>query len=356
MRVPKFSSVPVSFHSELKRRINEYFTSNGKTHTGDYKLYTKALILVSLFIAVYIHIVFFTPTFIPALIECLLLGALTASIGFNIMHDGAHGSFSRYKWVNELAGLTINFLGANVFLWKTKHNVIHHAYTNIDGVDDDIDARPFLRLCRTQKHRWPYKYQHLYFWFIYSWLYINWIFVSDYHKYFRRKVGEYPLKKMKMRNHVSFWAFKVIHILLFVVVPIYMVGFLPWLIGFLTVSMFAGFVLSIIFQLAHTVDDTHFPNPSKSSNSMEDEWAIHQLKTTANFAMPNKFISWFTGGLNYQIEHHLFPKVSHVHYPEISKIIQKACKDYNIEYIAYPKLFTAIASHLSYLKSVGQAA
>src|SRR5690606_23517082 len=239
---------------------------------------------------------------------------------------------------------------------KTKHNIIHHAFTNIDGVDDDIDARPFLRLCHTQKHYWPYKYQHLYFWFIYSWLYLNWVFVADYHKYFRGKVGDIPIKKMKTRNHISFWGFKALHLVMFAVIPIITVGFLPWLIGFLTMTMFAGFVLSIIFQLAHTVDDTHFPLPEQPSNRMEDEWAIHQLKTTTNFATQNKVLSSFTGGLNYQIEHHLFPKISHIYYPEISKIIRKACEDFGINYIEYPKMRLAIASHLSYLKSVGQPA
>ncbi|HLT23689.1 MAG TPA: acyl-CoA desaturase [Ignavibacteria bacterium] len=356
MHVPKFASANVSFHSELKRRTNEYFTSMGKAPTGNHKLYTKAIVLVLAFIGVYVHLVFFTPPAVIAIIECLTLGLLTASIGFNVMHDGAHGSFSRHKWLNEMAGMSINFLGASVFIWKTKHNIIHHAFTNIDGVDDDIDARPFLRLCHTQKHYWPYKYQHLYFWFIYSWLYLNWVFVADYHKYFRGKVGDIPIKKMKTRNHISFWGFKALHLVMFAVIPIITVGFLPWLIGFLTMTMFAGFVLSIIFQLAHTVDDTHFPLPEQPSNRMEDEWAIHQLKTTANFATQNKVLSWFTGGLNYQIEHHLFPKISHIHYPEISKIIRKACEDFGINYIEYPKMRLAIASHLSYLKSVGQPA
>lgn len=353
MHVPKFASTSVSFHSELKKRTNEYFQNNGISPTGNLKLYTKAIILAVSFIAIYIHLIFFTPSAIPALLECLLLGALISSIGFNIMHDGAHGSFSKKKWLNEMAGMSINFVGANVFLWKTKHNVIHHAYTNIDGIDDDIDARPFLRLCGTQKYHKVYKYQHLYFWFVYSWLYLNWVFVSDYNKYFRKKVGDLPLKEMKFKNHLSFWFFKVLHLFLFVGLPIYVVGFLPWLIGFFAVAMFAGFMLSIIFQLAHTVSDTEFPQPQQPANQMEDEWAIHQLKTTANFSMKNRFISWFTGGLNYQIEHHLFPKISHIHYPEISKIIRKACEDFNIKYIEYPKMHLAIISHLSYLKSVG---
>ena len=94
----------------------------------------------------------------------------------------------------------------------------------------------------------------------------------------------------------------------FVVLPIYMVGFMPWLIGFLVYSLLAGFVLSIVFQLAHTVEDTAFPTPDAATGRLEDEWAIHQLHTTANFATRNKIVSWFTGGLNFQVEHHLFPR------------------------------------------------
>lgn len=356
MHAPKFASTAVSFHSELKRRANEYFQSSGKKHTGNYKLYLKAIVLVIGFLGVYIHLIFFTPNPVVGILECIILGILAASIGFNVMHDGAHGSFSRRKWLNEMAGHSINFLGADVFLWKTKHNVIHHAFTNIDGVDDDIDARPFLRLCQTQKYHRIYRYQHIYFWFIYSLLYLNWVFVADYHKYFRGKVGELPLKKMKLIDHITFWASKAVFAFFFIVLPIFMVGFLPWLAGFLIAAMCTGFVLSIIFQLAHTVDDTHFPIPEGSTNRMEDEWAIHQLKTTANFATRNKFLSWFTGGLNYQIEHHLFPKISHIHYPEISKIIRQACEEFGVKYIEYPKMRKAIASHLTYLKSVGQQA
>ncbi len=354
MAIPKFTSVPNSFHSELKRRISQYFQDSGKAQTGNLSLFVKAIILFSSFIAVYIHLVFFTPPTIWAIAECLLLGFLTATIGFNIMHDGAHGSFSRYKWVNDLAALSANFLGANNFMWKTKHNVIHHAYTNIDGVDDDIDARPMLRLCETQKHHKLHRYQHLYFWAAYSLLYLYWVFVTDYKKYFLKRIGPMPIKKMSPMDHVSFWSFKVLHFGLFVLLPIYMVGFTPWLIGFLIYGLFAGFVLSIVFQLAHTVEHTHFPQPNEDTGRMEDEWAIHQLKTTANFATNNKVVSWFVGGLNFQVEHHLFPKISHIHYSAISKIIKRACEEYGITYIEYPKVSMAVASHVSFLRQMGQ--
>jgi linoleoyl-CoA desaturase len=354
MSSPKFPKIPLSFHAELKKRISDYFTQKGKPTTGNFKLYFKAILLVASFITVYIHLVFFTPLPIWAVAECVLLGCLTAAIGFNVMHDGAHGSFSPHKWINNIASNSANFLGANQYMWKTKHNVIHHTYTNIHGVDDDIEARPLLRLCDEQPHYKIHKFQHFYFWAAYSLLYIYWVFVTDYKKYFTGRIGSTPLRKMTGSEHFSFWFYKAAHAFLFVVLPILMVGAIPWLIGFLSMGLVAGFVLSIVFQLAHTVEHTHFPMPDNATNKMEDEWAIHQIKTTANFATKNKVVSWLVGGLNFQVEHHLFPRISHVHYPAISKIIKKACEDYGITYIEYPKVRLAVASHVAYLRQLGR--
>jgi linoleoyl-CoA desaturase len=354
MSSPKFPKIPVSFHGELKKRIAEYFSQKGKAQTGNFRLYLKAGILITLLLATYVHLVFFTPATVWAILESVLMGGLIASIGFNIMHDGAHGSFSKYKWVNSAASNVANFLGASQHMWKTKHNVIHHTYTNIHGVDDDIEARPFLRLCAEQEHLKIHKYQHVYFPAAYSLLYIWWIFVTDYKKYFTLRIGETPLKKLTLKEHVLFWFYKLAHVTIFVVVPIYMVGFVPWVIGFFTMALVAGFVLSIVFQLAHTVEHTHFPLPNDATGKMEDEWAIHQLKTTANFATRNKVVSWLVGGLNFQVEHHLFPKISHVHYPAISKIIKKACQEYGVQYIEYARVRTAVASHVSFLRQMGK--
>jgi linoleoyl-CoA desaturase len=354
MTRPKFSSVSTSFHSDLKKRISDYFNQVGKSTTGNYKLFIKAGIFVLSLIGVYIHLVFFTPPVFWAITECLVLGGLTAAIGFNVMHDGSHGSFSRYKWLNTMAAMTVNFLGADNFMWRSKHNVIHHTYTNIHGVDDDIEARPLLRLCSEQKFYKIHKYQHWYFWMAYSLLYMWWVFVTDYKKYFLKRIGSVPLNKMSVSEHITFWGFKLVHAFLFVALPIYLLGFQTWVIGFLIFALFAGFVLSIVFQLAHTVEHTHFPMPDEATGKMEDEWAIHQIKTTANFATKNKLISWLVGGLNFQIEHHLFPKISHIHYPAISKIIRQACIEYGITYIEYPRLRLAVASHVSYLRQMGK--
>ena len=355
MNIPKFSNIQHSFHTELKEKISDYFKEVGRSTTGNYQLFIKAVILMVSFALVYIHLVFFTPPVLWQIFESILLGGLVAAIGFNVMHDGAHGSFSKYKWLNNLAAFSLNILGGNSFMWNMKHNVIHHAYTNVDGVDDDIDIQPWLRMSKTQKRYKLHKYQHLYFWILYSLLYVFWIFVLDYQKYFKGRVGNMPVKKMKLSDHFVFWGFKAVHLFIFILLPVYMVGFGSWFISFLIFSMVAGFVLSIVFQLAHTVEHTAFPVANAETGKMEDEWAIHQIKTTANFATRNKLVSWLVGGLNFQIEHHLFPKISHVHYPAISKIIRKACEDYGIHYIEYRKVRYAVASHVAFLRQMGKA-
>ncbi|MEJ7912109.1 MAG: acyl-CoA desaturase [Chitinophagaceae bacterium] len=354
MTTPKFATVSQSFHTELKRRINSYFVETGQSVTGNIKLYSKAIILFTAFLGLYIHLVFFTPVAVLAILECVLLGCVVAGIGFNIMHDGAHGSFSKYKWVNSMAAISLNLLGGSHFMWNMKHNVIHHAYTNIDGVDDDIDIKPWMRMSTTQPKYLLHRYQHIYFWFLYALLYILWIFVLDYQKYFQRKIGGMPLKKMSASDHFIFWGFKVLHLAMFVAIPIYTIGFTGWLIGFLSFTIVAGLVISIVFQLAHTVEHTHFPMPDEVTGKLEDEWAVHQLKTTANFAPRNKVINWFVGGLNFQVEHHLFPKISHVHYPALNKIIKQACAEFDVPYIEYRRMRHAVASHVSFLKQMGR--
>lgn len=355
MAVPKFSNVPHSFHSELKRRISEYFEEVGQSTYGNYKLFIKAVILMISFVLVYTHLVFFTPNVFFAIIECIILGGVASAIGFNVMHDGAHGSFSSNKLVNRFAAFSLNILGGNSFMWNVKHNIIHHAFTNVDGVDDDIDIQPWMRMSQTQKKYKMHKYQHIYFWLLYSLFYLFWIFVLDYQKYFKSRIGNMELKKMSLSDHLVFWGFKLFHAFLFIGLPIYMLGFTSWLIGFLIFTSFAGLVLSLVFQLAHTVEHTAFPLPDEVTGRMENEWAVHQIKTTANFATQNKLICWLVGGLNFQIEHHLFPKISHVHYPKISKIIREACNEYGIEYIEYPKMRYAVASHVAFLKQMGRS-
>ena len=354
---PKFKNITgTNFHKELKHRVNNYFLTTNKKSTGNLSLYFKAGLLWTMYLALYVHVVFFTPeSNLLALVECIVMGGVTASIGFNVMHDGGHGSFSGSAFWNKIAAFSVNGLGASMLMWMNKHNIIHHTYTNIDGVDDDIEVGKLLRMCPTQERLKVHRFQHIYVWFLYTLLLISWVFATDYKKYFTKKVGSVPIKKFSTGNHIAFWAAKVFYYGIMIALPIYKVGFLPWLVGFVTLSMFAGLVLSVVFQLAHTVEETAFPIANTDTNSIENDWAIHQIQTTANFATKNKVVSWLVGGLNFQIEHHLFPKISHVHYPAISKIIKATCAEFNVKYIEYKRTRDAIVSHALYLRKMGTA-
>jgi linoleoyl-CoA desaturase len=360
MGKPKFVQPSLTFTQELKKRINEYFENNQVNKTGNRKLFSKAIILALSFIAIYVNIVFFTPSNVLAIIECMLLAVVVSSIGFNIMHDGGHGSFSSNKIINRVAAHSLDFLGGSSYMWHMKHNIIHHTYTNVEGVDDDINVEPWLRFHANQKKRSLHKYQYLYFWVFYSLLYFSWIFIGDFQKYFSKKIGSIAIGTMKTEDHFSFWMSKVCFATVFMIIPISMVGFLPWLLGFAVFVLSTGLLISIVFQLAHTVEEANFVTPLASVDTnadiIENEWTIHQLETTANFATNNKIVNWFTGGLNFQVEHHLFPKISHVHYPAISKIIKDVCAQYNVRYNEFKRTRDAILSHLRYLKLMGEMA
>jgi linoleoyl-CoA desaturase len=299
---------------------------------------------------------FLKPTALVALLLCALLGYTLACIGFSVMHDANHGSYSTKTWLNELLGLSMNAMGACAFFWKQKHNIIHHTYTNVDGIDDDIAKSPIIRQCESQKWVPAHKVQHLYLLPVYALSTLFWIFTMDFAKYFKRKIYTTDAWKMTTKNHVIFWATKILYVAFYMVLPAMVWGFGPWLAGYLLMSAAMGLTLSLVFQLAHVVECTEFESVAlDETKHVETAWAEHQLKTTANFSMDSKTVSWFVGGLNYQIEHHLFPRVSHVHYPAISKIVMEKCRQFNLPYNKYDTLSEAIASHFRMMKILGRA-
>ena len=343
------------FYQSLKSAVDQYFEAKGIKRTGDWRLYSKTIILVGTATLSYCSLLFLNLSVLPALLICALLGYTCACIGFSIMHDANHGSYSTKPWVNGLLGLSLNALGASSFFWRQKHNIIHHTYTNVDGIDDDIAKSPIIRQCESQKWVPAHKIQHLYMLPIYSLSSIFWIFIMDFKKYFSRKIYTTEAWEMNLKNHVIFWATKLSFLLFYIILPMIVWGFGPWLLGFFVFHMVMGLTLSLVFQLAHVVEKTEFENIAlDETKHVETAWAEHQLRTTCNFAMKSKIISWFVGGLNFQVEHHLFPRVSHVHYPAISKIVMEKCKEYNLPYHQYDTMSQALASHFKVMRMLGQ--
>lgn len=348
-----FNNRQQSFYATLKQEVDNYFTQNNLKPTGNGLLYFKTFLFLSLGIYLYVQLVFFTPPVWIALPLCVLLGFDMAFIGFNIMHDGCHGSYSSKKWVNELMGYSLNLLGSNSLLWKFKHNVAHHTFTNIDGHDADIVQGALLRLAPSQPLRPVHKFQHLYAIFLYGLISFAWIFAADFEKYFEKKVLSTSIQGFTLKDHIIFWVTKVFYVFAYIILPIYMLGFVPFIIGFLAVNLSLGVMMAIVFQLAHIVEIAEFEDATHANLKIEKEWAVHQLDTTVNFATHNRFLSFFLGGLNFQVEHHLFPKISHVHYPAIQKIVRETCEKYGVEYKSYPTMRAAVASHFRLMWKLG---
>jgi linoleoyl-CoA desaturase len=349
-----FNNSNSQFFQSLKNSVDKYFQENLKKKTGDRRLYTKAIILIPLAMIIYISLLVFHLPVIVGLLLCALLGLTIASIGFNIMHDACHGSYSSKKWVNNTLGLTLNAIGGNAFFWKQKHNILHHTYTNIEGADDDIAQSKLLRQSPTQKWMPIHRYQHIYLTLAYSLTLFMWVSVRDFSKYFQKRIYNTPLQPMSRREHFTFWVSKALYAFFYVILPIIVVGPLAWLIGFATMGMVLGVVISYVFQLAHAVEGPEFDTVGIEDKMIETEWAVHQIRTTANFAENNKVVSWLVGGLNFQIEHHLFPRVSHVHYPAISRIVRDHCQRFQLPYHSFPNVQMAVVSHLRTMKKLGQ--
>ena len=349
-----FAGPSSDFPVALRKRVDEYFKSNNIRQTGNWKLYSKTIILLSLCGACYGLVVFGKLPFAAMLALSVVFGLVNAGIGFGIMHDGAHGSYCQKPWLNNLMGYTLNLMGGSVFFWKIKHNVIHHNVTNIEGHDDDINLRPLMRTCEHQPYSKGHRFQHIYGLFLYGLTVIWWIYVRDFMKYFSGRIASKEIGKIPLSEHFVFWITKLYYAVVFVALPVYMMGWANAMTFYLTSSFVMGFALAIVFQLAHVVESTKFPMPANSANKIEHDWFYHQFATTANFATENPLITWYTGGLNFQVEHHLFPKISHVHYPALRKIVKSVCADYGVPYNEYPTMASAVNSHFSFLKELGK--
>jgi linoleoyl-CoA desaturase len=315
----------------------------------------KTVFYLGIWAAAYILLVtvdFNTPV---TLLLWLIIGFFSAFIGLNICHDAVHGSLSSNKHVNKVLGMVFNLVGANAYTWHIMHNIVHHTYTNIEGHDEDIQSTPLLRMSPHQKLRPVHKKQHWYAFAMYGFASLSWVFVKDYVKFFKKKIGNYENKKHPPVEYFNLFFFKGLYYFLFLVVPLIVLNFTWWqvLLGFLLMHYVEGYTLAIIFMLAHVVEETHFPLPD-DKGQMDNSWAAHQMYTTANFGTSNTLLSFFCGGLNFQVEHHLFPRVSHVHYKKISRIVKATAGEFNLPYYDNPTFTGAIGSHYKLLKKLGR--
>jgi len=359
MKNLKFTNLEgTEFSKVLRTRVNDYFKKNNKSIYGNGKMVIKTIFMLS---------VFFIPLFIistgmvttPLLLFALYItsGLGMAGVGMGVMHDAIHGSYSKSKKINKYLGYSMNLIGANANVWRVQHNVLHHTYTNIDHADDDINAPFFLRFSPNAKRYWIHRFQYIYIWFFYGLSTISWITTKDFVRLNRYKGMGFFKGGAEFRKEIlKVLVWKILYYSYALVLPIIMVPLPAWIIvlAFLSMHFVTGIVISIVFQTAHIVLDAEFPQPDENGG-IDNNWTIHQMATTSNYSPKSRFFSWLIGGLNFQVEHHLFPNISHIHYRKLSQIVSMTALEFQVPYLVKETFFGAIGDHVKMLRQLGRA-
>lgn len=345
------------FFSEVRHRVNTYFKENNISKYGDYRMYIKTIVLIAAYIISYSLIISrISDNFWINYSLWIALGVAIAGIGLSIMHDASHGAYSKNKKLNSFLANTMVFIGGSAYTWNIQHNQLHHSFTNIDGIDEDIDPGKIMRFSPHKKRYFIHKFQHIYAWFLYGFMTITWSTDKDFKQLFQyHKINKAEGRKDNFAaRFIRLIVAKIVFHTLTIVLPLLLLSD-PWYVTLLYVfsmHFVAGFILACVFQPAHVIPLTKFPMPNDDGN-MENNWAIHQLLTTANFAPSSRILSWYVGGLNYQVEHHLFPTICHVHHKAISGIVEKTAKEYGLPYNVQPSFIKALWEHGKMLKMLG---
>lgn len=342
-----------AFQVELNRRVDEFFQNTEQKKRDCVKMYRKTGILLLSFAGLYALLVFYAQTWWQALPLSILLSCVAAGIGFNIQHDGGHQAYSNIPWVNKLMAMTIVLIGGSSYNWYWQHAVFHHNYVNITEHDTDLNIGILGRLTPYQPWKPWHQWQHYYIWLLYGLMGIKWHLFDDFRNVLTGKMENHRYPRPKKWDLVNFLVGKTIFLSLVFGIPLL---FHPiWVVlAFygLGVSVF-GIILSIVFQLAHAVEEAEFPLPKQHTGQMDNDWAIHQVETTVNFSRDNPILTWFLGGLNFQIEHHLFPRICHVNYPAMSQLVEETCQEFGVAYRQHKSFGAGLVSHFRWLRRMG---
>lgn len=344
---------PDAFRQVLCRRVDEYFARTGRRPRDCPRMYAKSAIILVVCAAVYGVLVVVAGVWWLAIPLAILLGLTLAAVAFNIQHDGSHGAYSNRRWVNKLAALTLDLLGGSSYVWARKHNSIHHSYTNVAGHDDDVNVGLLGRLAPQQRRLKFHRFQHFYLWFLYGFLPMKWHLLDDFRDVLTGRIGGHRFPRPRGWDLVIFIGGKAMFFSLAFGLPMLVNPWWRVLVLYGIASFVQGLTLSAVFQMAHCVEGTEFPQPRAETGRIASSWAAHQVQTTADFAPGSRLLTWLVGGLNFQIEHHLLPHVCHVHYPALANVVQETCHEFALKYRTFKSLAEGLVSHYRWLRQMG---
>jgi linoleoyl-CoA desaturase len=340
-----------SFHADLKREVEEHFRRTRRATRGGPAMTFKVAAMLGWLAASYLALLLAPVPGWAAALLAVSLGLAIAGVGFNVMHDANHGSLSARPGVNRALAWSADLIGASSWLWRHKHNVLHHTWPNVAGMDTDGDAGVFLRLTPQQAHRRFHRFQHLYAWGLYGVFAPKWWLFDDLSELATGNMGGHTFPRPRGKALAGALLGKGLFLTLAFVLPVLLHPTL-WLVPlWLLAAATAGIVLATVFQLAHCLGEV--AHPDGAERARETGWAALQVATTANFAAGGRAISWYLGGLDFQVEHHLFPHICHVHYRDLAPIVKRACREHGLPYRAQPTLRGALAANVRWLRELG---
>ena len=342
-----------AFQLELRRRVDEYFRTTGRRQRDCWQMYLKAAIVMASLAIPYWLLVFAAHAWWQSVPLAVLIGFAAAGVGFNIQHDGGHHAYSDRRWINKLMAMTLDFIGGSSYLWHWKHGVIHHTYVNVTGHDSDLNLGIFGRVTPHQRRFAFHRWQHLYLWPLYGCLAIRWQLIDDFRRLIAGRIGSHRIRRPRGTDLVILVAGKATFFAWAFGVPLLFHPVSAVLVHYAIAALVLGTTLSVVFQVAHCVEEAAFPPASAGTRRIERAWAIHQVETAVDFARPSRIAAWLLGGLNFQIEHHLFPRISHVNYPAISTVMEQTCRDFGVVYTEHQSFWHGVTAHFRWLRRMG---
>ncbi|HTL81416.1 MAG TPA: acyl-CoA desaturase [Bacteroidia bacterium] len=359
MKRVKFSGTDPNekqFAEEVRKNVNAYFRENGISTRGNATMYIKTFVMLSLYLAPFIILLSVHTGVWIGIAFVILMGIGEAGIGMSVMHDAAHGSYSDNKFVNEVFASTMYLMGTNKFNWKIQHNILHHTFTNIYGFDPDIETKAVIRLCSHAPARKYQRFQQYYAFFFYGLMTLAKLLsdLGQLLEFNRDGITEEQHRKPG-KEVFKLVVIKIAYFAIILGLPFLFTSYTWWqiLIGFSILHLTAGMIMSTVFQMAHVVEGTDQPLPD-ANGVIHMDWMAHQLHTTSDFARNNFILNWYVGGLNFQIEHHLFSNICHVHYKKIAPIVERTARQFGLPYNLKPTFGSALASHARRLKTLGE--
>lgn len=306
MKHIKFLKEPKDgFYETLRFRVKIYFEENKLNRFADTPSVIKSVVFFFCFTGLYYLILhsgkdplwlFFTYWF--------MMGMFILFTAMSIIHDAAHGTFSKHKWVNEVLLRFMNLVGADGYIYRYKHKVSHHTYTNIPGVDIDLEQSSVVKVTPYTKTKKRHKYQHWYMQLLYPLYFtIFWLIIRDFKYYKLEYMG--TIKTKHTAFHYIFLVFsKLFYFFYMLVLPYLILPYAFWMIivGFFLLNLGSGVVAMFALLSNHVVEDSVFILPDANGH-VNCSWGEHQLRTTDDFSPNSAFISFMFSGLNLHTAH-----------------------------------------------------